>query len=375
MLREIGSEYWLDKMTYSRLNERAQGIAEATVSDMKEDYKKRLHLPESEDTRIVFSGRTALDMVIQDIKSSHRPFNNIRMPSYCCYSMVQPFYERGIAVEFYPVNYIDGMHLEIEMLDGRDILFTTDYFGYAYTYERDSIEAFRKQGGIVIHDATHGFLRDDFLHIPYDYQIVSLRKWSSVISGALAMKKNGDFIPYSLEKAAGERIDPMYRSLALKSDYIQGGDIDKKTFNTGIRQYHECIDSQYRHLDIDTISLLMLLEEDRITLRERRRDNAKHIHERLRSIPNLKPLFSFSREAVPLNVPVAVSERKRDKLQRFMADNDVFLPVHWGDSSIVDCPKGDSNLYSRELSLVCDQRYSSSDITREMDLIETFMRT
>ncbi len=372
MMREIGSEFWLDMKTYSRLKERSLELDEADIVKMKGDCRKKLSLPESEDFHMLFSGRTAIDMVVVDIKA-RLPFDKVYIPSYCPYSMVLPFVDRGIAVEFYPVNYAEGMKLEIGNLVGQNVLITTNYFGYGYGYDKETLEAFRNRGGIIIHDTTHGIMRDDCLDFPYDYLIASLHKWTSVISGALAMKKNGEFKPYPLGKVESGRIESMYESLALKNDYIQGKDIDKGAFNPKIKAFHQILDLHYRNLDVDTISLLMMNEQDKAFCRDQRQVNAKYIHERISGIPDLKPMFPLKQEDVPLNVPVIVDRETRNGLQQFMADHAVFLPTHWGASDIVFCPSGDSNIYDKELSLVCDQRYNLDDIAREMDLIEEFM--
>ena len=76
---EIGSEFWLER----------------EVQPMKE-----------RDGVYTLSGRTAIDVILQDILLK-RSVKNVYMPAYCCDSMIAPFAARGIEVELYDVGF-DG---------------------------------------------------------------------------------------------------------------------------------------------------------------------------------------------------------------------------------------------------------------------------
>ena len=56
--------------------------------------------------QLVFSGRTAIETVLKELPKAKKAL----LPSYCCESMIQPFLNAGIEIEFYPVNYIDGFN-------------------------------------------------------------------------------------------------------------------------------------------------------------------------------------------------------------------------------------------------------------------------
>ena len=75
-MREIGSEFWIGNEPERLLTER--------------------------DGVYCLSGRTAIDLVLQDILK-RRAVRSVAMPAWCCDSMVEPFARRNIRVEFYDV--------------------------------------------------------------------------------------------------------------------------------------------------------------------------------------------------------------------------------------------------------------------------------
>ena len=114
-----------------------------------------------------------------------------------------------------------------------------------------------------------------------------------------------------------------------------------------------------RHLDI-------------ALLKQRRRENADVIYEALNELddPRICPLFPQMGAAdTPLFVPVLVDPTIRADLRRFLIQNQVYCPIHWPDAQT----GGGSALYASELSLLCDQRYTTTDIEREMNLIKEFL--
>ena len=65
-MEEIGSEYWIS--------------TECEIKKFKNE----------ENMVGVLSGRTAIDYIIKDIKT-YKELKKVILPSYCCYSMIEPF--------------------------------------------------------------------------------------------------------------------------------------------------------------------------------------------------------------------------------------------------------------------------------------------
>ena len=77
-MREIGSEFWISDKDIAPVNER--------------------------DGLFVLSGRTAIDLILQDTLK-HKSVKNVYMPAYCCDSMIAPFLQRNIRVDFYDMFF------------------------------------------------------------------------------------------------------------------------------------------------------------------------------------------------------------------------------------------------------------------------------
>ena len=71
---EIGSEFWIESVPEHLLTER--------------------------DGVYALSGRTAIDLILQDILRQKR-VETVAMPAWCCDSMVAPFVAHGIEMLFY----------------------------------------------------------------------------------------------------------------------------------------------------------------------------------------------------------------------------------------------------------------------------------
>ena len=84
------------------------------------------------DTKFTLSGRTSIDFVLREI-IENKLVSKVYFPSYCCSSMIEPFEQLGIEVEFYDVYYNEGLKYNIELDTDCDIFFAMNYFGYSST--------------------------------------------------------------------------------------------------------------------------------------------------------------------------------------------------------------------------------------------------
>ena len=126
----------------------------------------------------------------------------------------------------------------------------------------------------------------------------------------------------------------------------------------GIESAHEGDVLAARRLNVDMI-------------REKRRSNAAKLRDAFKDIiifPEMKD------SDCPLFVPVMVPENKRDELRRYLIEREIYCPVHWPVSEYHKLNDKTEEIYRNELSLVCDQRYSSADMDRMIDTIEAFWK-
>lgn len=303
---------------------------------------------------LVFSGRTAIETVLKEIPDAKRAL----LPSYCCDSMIQPFRDAGIEVNFYPVFFENGMKVNIS--GEADIIFLCNYFGFSFPMP--DLSGFN---AVIIEDITHSL----FSLIPYNlqshYLVASLRKWEPINCGGYCAGVNSELSQIPIVKPPEEFIKEKSEAMELKAKYLSDFDETKKSlFLSLFRDSNHWFASSYSGLSIDDFSRDYISTVDMDMQRFIRRRNADILYKKLKG----KVTFLFAQEDMdcPLFVPILLPNR--DDVRHSFQVNRIYCPVHW--------PKPDgceSNLYDQELSLICDQRYSAEDMERIVSVIEPLL--
>ena len=352
MVREIGSEFWHGCTPLT-----GEGVA--------------AYLPQDFDCRMVLSGRTALELAIRDILL-HKAATKAYLPSYCCHTMIEPFLRNGIQVAFYDIVYNeDGLELCFCADHGCDVVLLMDYFGYTSAQIVRLIKTQAEQGRTVIYDATHSFFCEDMDYRHCDYVIASLRKWLPVNVGFCA--KNVPFSDFPDLQHLDEYEQMREQSFAEKAMYMETGRGDKNAFLQRFAASEALLEQRYSDYAADERSLSVLQNVDVPVLRNARRKNARRLIDGLQAlnIPWLQAVPQrVSEKECPLFVPLWVSPEKRATLRSHLIQNGIYLPVHWPLSP--QHPEEAPEIYRAELSCVCDQRYSETDMDRILDAMRRF---
>lgn len=334
---EIGSEFW----------------------DVPVKKEKNSIFPES--TQWFLAGRSALQAVIYELKECH----TVAMPSWCCDSMVKPFIDAGMNVCFYPVYWQCG--LIQEMCLDCDVLFIMDYFGY--TSSEIDLSTYK---GIVIRDLTHSIFSKSYSDA--DYYFGSLRKWCGIWSGGYSWTKDNHAIHMEQTKEFDYFV-LRQKAMRLKRRYINSY-VDNKERGVKNKDYLEIYNEAENCLEdigiasaaVRDIWLARQLDNDYIKMR--RRDNAEILQ---RAFPDWLIFSDIKPSDCPMFVPILVPDGKRNALQRYLSENEIYCPVHWPVSRYHKLNEKTELLYRDEISLVCDQRYKVDDMYRMVETIRIFM--
>ncbi len=322
-------------------------------------------------TQVFLSGRTALDFIIRDILAQEK-VQRALLPSYCCHTMIEPFLRNGLAVRFYDV-FPNEKGLTGALPDARDgeVLLVMSYFGYSCLQDL-YLEDMRRWKW-VIEDRTHSWLSSD-KPMGADYEFVSYRKWTGLSGVASAHKRKGAFT-IRPELRYNEPFVRLRRSAReCKARYLADGTGGKTRYLELFSQAEELLDREYRDCQPTLEDLQALLDLDVERIRAQRGHNARLLVQELRDIPGLDLVFPEPGEGdAPLCVPVLVEESKRDALRKQLIGADIYCPVHWPLSELHEgiSVRG-KEIYGRELSLICDQRYEEEDMARECKVIRDF---
>lgn len=344
-MREIGSEFW-------------------TTETQKQDV------------RFFLSGRTALDFIIGDILTEGN-ISAVHMPSLCCHSMVEPFLKNNIPVVFYDVFFEDEiLKISVPQVQSTDVFFHIKYFGYENQKTGD-LSLIKNSGCTVIEDTTHSWLmyeqnsdESDFA----DYSFTSFRKWTGLVGVASAEKTSGKFsIPQ--KTIFNQEYETLRKQAQIeKQQYLETLTGSKQCFLDKFAAAEDLLDRDYAGYMPSPESLSALFCLDKAEIIRKRRENAKVLLNAISDMPDIVPLFkTLGDNDVPLCVPILVDEAKRNDLRNHLISHQIYCPVHWPVSSLhKTISEKATEIYSSQLSLVCDQRYDTEDMKRLTECIRTF---
>ena len=321
-------------------------------------------LPNVEDSSLTFSGRNAIDIALKDILRN-KIIQKAFVPSYCCISMLQAFIDQGIETEFYEVGYEDGEFIyDIPKVTEDSVVLTMSYFGLNSQKEVELITKIHEEGAIVIEDITHSLLRETPFSEKSDYLVASLRKWFAIPTGGWVGKRKGELSPkpyLDSNHAVKEKILGMIE----KREYIEGRTHSKENYLLAQSKFDNDLIHVDRLLKIDDTSLNILTRTDVSNIISRRKKNVAVLLEGLHKMEGIisLPKVDLSKD-VPLFLPIFMEKKKRDSLRIHLVEKGLYCPIHWPE--VMGATPG---LRTKELSLICDQRYSEGDMKAIIDAI------
>lgn len=344
---EIGSEYW--------------------EFDEKLNCNNRDFWKIGQDVKFTLSGRTSIHYVLKNILLK-RNVQRVYMPSYSCTSMIQPFEELGIEVEYYDVYFNEGLKYNINFDEECDIFFAMNYFGYSETNMERYIKKFKEKGKIVIEDITHSILSKKSYSEYSDYLVGSLRKWFPISSGAIAVAMNSNFELELKNNSNEELINLKDKAMQNKKAYINSKEGNKEEFLNQYAESNKILSEDYKDYSIDLKSYEIIMKIDLEKIRKQRRENAKVIYNKLKNNMNIRFFVEdYNEDDCLLFTPILLKNETRNELRNYLISKNVFLPVHWPLEERIN------NIFEKELSLVCDQRYTEKQIEGYIDLIIDYL--
>ena len=303
-MREIGSDFWIEQIPENLVEER-NGI-------------------------FAISGRTAIDLILQDILRK-RKVKTVAMPAWCCDSMIAAFLAHGIEVKFYECFMIQdsGFRSRIRELEnstssGSEIFYLTNYFGYENTLPIVIVRQIKDNGTIIIYDRTHSFLmEDDAYQEIADYSFASIRKWMGVVGGAVV---NGLSEEPTLKECPYASIKE--KAMWDKFQYLQGdANIVKDEFLKTFGEFGHRLAEDYQNYVMDDLSYTLYTQEDLQAMKQKRKENAAYIHEKLKGV---QFMYCLTEKSVPLFVPVLIENKElRDDIRKKLIEQQIYCPVHW----------------------------------------------
>ena len=352
---EIGSEFWLEK-------------------NIEHNYNSYFSNKEKNDSIFFMSGRTAIDYALNLI-TKDRKVKKVYFPSYCCQSMLTPFQKRNIEIEFYTVKFDNGEIIyDIDEDRDCDIFLAMNYFGFSVNNMDKFIENFSDRGIFVLEDSTHSFLSKRVYNRKSDLVIASLRKWFPIICGGILINisKKVNFGYIEEMNYNSQYVNIKKKAMKKKEEYINSvSNIEKKDFLEEFSKANNILENDYINYKIDDLSYSILNKIDIEKIKKDRIKNASVIYRFLMNQSEIEYIEEFdTQNDCPIFVPIFFKDKEtRENIKRNLIRYNIYCPTHWGIPEIIR-KSGQYDIYNRELSLICDQRYNIDDIQNYMKFLK-----
>lgn len=340
-MKEIGSEFW--------------------TNELNNNYNNKLEfLNIGKDYKLLMSGRTAIDFILNEISDSKKI---VYAPNYCCESMIKPFLDNGYDICYYNVDVINNKY-DIDINFNCSIFFAMSYFGYDMSNMDKYIEIFNKKNITIIEDITHRLLSKKSHNERSTYLIASLRKWFPLLSGGVAINLKSKFKNDTSNYFVNEEfIQIKEKAMNLKKDYMNNKKNNNKEEFLELYKKSNHMIEDYKNKKIDNKSIDILEKLNIDAIKQKRINNCILIEQKLKNNKRIKLLYKYKNGDCPLFVPIILNNR--DEVRKKMIENNIYLPVHWPNDNL------DNDIYNIELSLINDQRYNKNDVENYIDkLIE-----
>ncbi len=304
------------------------------------------------------SGRSALRAILKQI---HLDFNldsyKVALPSFLCESMIEPLEIEKIKYSFYDVKINNGLFdFDFSKVIDCDVFLIMDYFGYKSNYNLGVLK-----NKIIIRDLTHSVFISKYSDA--DYYFGSLRKWAGFIGAGFALKNGGNI--KEADAYFDKYIEEKKKAMELKIKYISCQTESKEylvNFKVSEAMLNPC---DIYMTDMSDVTAAQYLDIQ--LLKDKRRENAKVLTDSLNEYCLIKRI---GENDCPLCVPIVCN--RRDELRNYLISLGIYCPIHWPKPSQVSNNLS-KELYEKELSLVCDQRYNKDDMNRIVNAIKLFM--
>ncbi|PGT81124.1 hypothetical protein, partial [Bacillus sp. AFS040349] len=333
------------------------------IGQKKINIPNTFHFKNSSTFSLLDSGRSAIKQALLQIRNGKR--NHYLLPSYLCESMVKPFIELGLKIEFYKINSdfsIDLVDLQNRVTSSTCAVLVNNYFSSEHSKEDITVlNSLKKREIIILEDITHQLLNNR-IEIG-DILVASVRKWFSMPTGGILIYKRDTLVNHNIPEKGSVDIPPIYSQyrawgFGLKHLYINKvHDIRiKNMFQELFQKAEEILDSNTIHINkMDILSEYFLHSIDVNIITEKRKQNYSILYENLCEVEHISfALGRINNNIVPLGFPILCESR--DELKKYLIKHDIYPPVHWALPNCINVNYYNSHyLSNRILTIVFDK--------------------
>jgi len=293
------------------------------------------------------SGRSSLRLFL---RSSNHAEKKYFLPDFFCSVIENIFKEESINYSFYKINKDLTFNIEKILEEDFDVLYIINYFG-----QQTSINSSLLNDKIVIEDNVFFFNFNNNLNYKNWFAFNSFRKISKLSSGS--MIKTNLNLNSELIKASDAPFHHL-KNIAknIKYEYVNNNLYTEKDYLEKFNEAEDNIDIQSDIFTMNSENISLLLDFNINTEQE----ICKKRFEEL--------LKSFSTQCINKESQYysyfVMSIDNRDSLRKQLMSDNIFLPVHWPESTI------SNELYKNVISIPLYEIYTESEYSYLIDKIK-----
>lgn len=315
-----------------------------------------------------------------DIASTHQAKNKVVLiPAYTCQTVITPFEEAGWKCEYFSIN--KDLRIAIESLREAEakyhpsLLVVHPYFGMDLNIEEcDALAAINSNDVSIILDLTQCLFSKQAYSFA-NFVVASYRKWMPIPDGGyLVQKKTANISqPHTENTEFTEReIAAMY----LRGQYFANEEQRTKGISIRLSKAADCLaESNITPHKMSQVAYNLMMRENTDYNQKRRFANysylLEHIQDSQRVSKVCKDLDNVT--TAPLYFTIYVDDRKA--LQILLAEESCYAPVIWpveDEGVLIDDDV--KYIYEHLLAIPCDQRYDETDMSRVVNVINSFSK-
>lgn len=319
------------------------------------------------DITYVESGRQALALVEAELRGQGH--TQLHVPSYLCDSMISPFESNGWGLGQLPVDSnLAVSPTDLLALVKTGVLLHAPYFGRQDSPAmQDTLQALRHRGIVVVVDETHQVFSNPSRVA--DIRVASLRKSLPLYDGGYVSGLPGPPFPALPNSPTGSEIAALRRAaMRSKSDALASGDADQ-AFRALFAEAEDATEARTRPAPMSEESLSLLHRLDLSLIRTTREVNSIVLAEALGHSDRYRVINPPAQNLLPFHLVIETDDVTG--LQRYLAGQRIYCPIHWPPSELLPRTRRWPNRY---ISLPVDHRYSEPDMLRIASCISTFFR-
>lgn len=302
------------------------------------------------------TGRSAIYLALKAI-IEQGGIKEAWLPRYCCESVIIPFNQLGFRVHYYSMGEdLKKPDILAKRLKGATFLFI-NYFGKKNTAVINWLKSLNKKDDFfIIEDCVQATLSNNVGNIGH-FVVYGYRKFLPQPDGAALVYNKP--INYTLDEPNESFISEKTIGKVLREN-----NGDANVFLDLFLKAENRINQSVIPRKMSRVSRFLLERTDLNEVASLRRANWFYLMEMLKSLSSeIKPLFHELEEGeVPLGLPVKVSPGKRDNLRKFLAEYNIYCPVHWpiNGKQYFSHFKSDFELSESIITLPIDQRLTKN---------------